>query len=209
MNLQLENIEKAFYSDGYQLGMKVITEGMDKYVLFASIQKMYSAIDNLIDSLVVFAKQQKQPIECKKGCDWCCRQTVFAMDYELDFLNNYLNRSLSEEDLLRTKHRAIEKQQKLESLEKDTLLNSKFPCSLLDNGVCVAYEARPMACRIYLSSNVKTCLKFYNTPEDKTNYPALLDFPMRAGRIMNEGFKAALKTNGVIAREFRIEEKLC
>jgi hypothetical protein len=65
-----------------------------------------------------------------------------------------------------------------------------------------------MACRIYLSSNLETCLKFFNTPEDKSNYPALLEFPMRVGRMTNEGFKAALKTNGVIAKEFRIEEKI-
>jgi hypothetical protein len=31
---------------------------------------------------------------------------------------------------------------------------------------------------------------------------------MRAGRMMNEGFKSALKTNGIKIQEFRIEEKL-
>ena len=72
----------------------------------------------------------------------------------------------------------------------------------------MAYKARPVACRIYLSSNLNSCLKFYNEPEDKNNYPALLNFPMRAGRLMNEGFKAALKAGGIVAKEFRIEEKL-
>jgi hypothetical protein len=31
---------------------------------------------------------------------------------------------------------------------------------------------------------------------------------MRLGRMMNEGFKAALKTSGMKVEEFRIEEKL-
>jgi hypothetical protein len=31
---------------------------------------------------------------------------------------------------------------------------------------------------------------------------------MRLGRMLNEGFKAALKANGLKAEEFRIEEKL-
>jgi len=47
---------------------------------------------------------------------------------------------------------------------------------------------------------------FYQQPEDESNYPALLDFPMRAGRMMNEGFKSALKTKGITARELRIDQ---
>ena len=50
-----------------------------------------------------------------------------------------------------------------------------------------------MACRIYLSTDVKTCHEFYKNPDNIENYPALLDFPMKAGKMMNEGFKAALK----------------
>lgn len=207
-NLQMGKIEKAFYADGYQLGMGAVKAGMSKSSLYAAIKEMYRSIDELLNSLFDFAQQQEQPIECKKGCEWCCHQPVFAMDYELKFLDNYLKEEFSNEEQKEVKIRAQKKQQQLTTLEKETLLNSKFPCPLLDNGVCMAHEARPMACRIYLSSNVKTCLKFYNTPEDKTNYPALLEFPMRAGRMMNEGFKAALKTKGIIAKEFRIEEKI-
>jgi hypothetical protein len=93
-------------------------------------------------------------------------------------------------------------------LSEKEILNSKFPCPLLENGACSAYPARPMACRIYLSSDVNTCLKFYREPEDETTYPALLDFPMRAGRMMNEGFKAALKAHGINIQEFRIDQKM-
>jgi hypothetical protein len=31
---------------------------------------------------------------------------------------------------------------------------------------------------------------------------------LRTGRMLNEGLRAALKTNGMIIEEFRIEEKL-
>jgi hypothetical protein len=65
-----------------------------------------------------------------------------------------------------------------------------------------------MACRIYLSSDVNSCLKFFHHPEDKSNYPALLNLTLRCGQMMNEGFKAALKTSGRITKEFRIEERI-
>ncbi|MCA1760065.1 MAG: hypothetical protein LC658_09875, partial [Bacteroidales bacterium] len=104
--------------------------------------------------------------------------------------------------------RVGEKNKKLEKLSGESLLNSKFPCPLLDNGTCLAYSARPVACRIYLSANLESCLKFYQNPEEKNSFPALLQLPMRLGRMLNEGFKAALKTNGFKVEEFRIEEKL-
>jgi len=204
----MENIEKAFYHDGFQLGMKAAENGFSSESIFNALNSMYAVIDKLNDSLFDFARQQGQPINCKKGCEWCCHQPIFALDYELDYLANYLKNNFPEPEQYTIAERATEKNNKLKVLNNDALLNAKHPCPLLKNGLCMAYEARPVACRIYLSSDVNTCLKFFHEPEDKSNFPALLDFPMRAGRMMNEGFKAALKTNGRSAKEFRIEEKL-
>jgi hypothetical protein len=93
-------------------------------------------------------------------------------------------------------------------LKEIDLLNAKYPCPLLENGACIAYQARPMACRIYLSSDVNSCLNFYHKPQSKTSIPALLNLTLRTGQMMNEGFKSALKTSGIKTHEFRIEEKL-
>ena len=205
---QLEQFEKAFHNDGFQLGMKALEAGDDPKTMFAAIQEMYAAIDGLIDSLSGLAQQQGQAIECKVGCEWCCHQPVFALDYELGYLQNYIDEYFDDETKAAIKTKAQRKQAKLSALNDDELLNAKSPCPLLNEGACIAYEARPMACRIYLSSSVKTCLKFFNKPDDKTSYPALLDMPMRLGRMMNEGFKSALKFNAILPEEFRIEEKL-
>ena len=204
----MDKLEKAFYHDGFQLGIKASSPGSDREKLFSVLTEMYAAIDALTESLHEFAHQQRQTIACKKGCEWCCHQPVFAMDYELSFLKNYIENKLSREDQTEIKKRAAQKDEKLKGLKNDALLNAKHPCPLLKNGACMAYEARPMACRIYLSTNVESCLRFFKVPDDKTNYPALLDFPMRAGRILNEGFRAALKANNINVEEFRIEEKL-
>jgi len=200
--------EKAFYTDGYRFGMEVFKDDQNPNPLFAAMTEMYAAIDGLIDSLSEFAEQQQNPVHCKKGCYWCCFQPVFALSYEMDYLNTFIQQNFDEQKQNEIRARAEQKRQRLNGLAEKDLLNSKFPCPLLENGACSVYPARPMACRIYLSTNVNSCLKFYTEPEDKKNYPALLDFPMRAGRMMNEGFKAALKANGIVTKEFRIEEKL-
>mgnify|MGYP000112021981 CR=1 FL=1 len=207
-NPQFEQLEKAFFHDGYQLAMKAVEANMEQEAVHQSIKEMYAAIDGLIDSLFVYAHQQNQSIDCKRGCSWCCHQPVFALDYELDYLQAFIEKSFDAETISGITEKAQQKQAKLSQLKGDDLMNAKHPCPLLKDDACSAYEVRPMACRIYLSSDVKSCVHFYKHPDDKNTYPALLDMPMRLGRMMNEGFKSALKTNGVEVKEFRIEEKL-
>ena len=167
---------------------------------------MYSAIDEFIDYFLEFAKTNNKPTDCKKGCSWCCYQPVFALNYEIETLNHFIRQNFNKQTRSGIQRRELLKQKKLAGLKGDELLNSKFPCPLLKYVYCLAYKARPMACRIYLSTEIETCLNFYNNPNDNENYPALMQFPMRIGRLMNEGFKSALKSNGVVLNEFRIEE---
>lgn len=208
MNINLKELENAFYSDGFKLGMKVCDAGFEPEILYKTIEEMYASIDGFIDILTGFALQQGKPVYCKKGCEWCCHQPVFAMMYELDFLNFYIERYFDSEKKQKIKEQAENKKNALGFLKENELLNAKFPCPLLENGSCIAYAARPVACRIYLSSDVNSCLGFFKNPADEKNIPVLLNLPLRAGRMMNEGFKAALKNNGFIAKEYRIEEKL-
>lgn len=207
-NQSFTDLEKAFYSDGYNIGMKAVETKLSQEALYLSISEMYSAIDELINSLSNLADKQNQPIHCKKGCDFCCHQPVYALDYEMQFLNTFIKENFTEKEQAGIQSRANNNQKILSKLDKTEILNSKLACPLLKNGLCSTYKARPMACRIYLSTNVNTCLIFYKDPENKNNFPALLEFPMRVGRMMNEGFKSALKTKGIISKEYRIDEGL-
>lgn len=208
MNIDTKSLEKAFYADGFNIGIKAANIKNDRKSLLPAVTEMYSAIDALIDSFSLLAAKQDKNIDCKSGCEWCCHQPVFAMDYELDYLQTFISEYFDSELKNEIISRAIAKQNNFGKLKGDKLQNAKHACPLLNEGACMAYKARPMACRIYLSSDVKSCVHFYKSPEDKNSYPALLDLPMRLGRMMNEGFKAALKTKGIDAKEFRIEELL-
>ncbi len=208
MTKEINELEKQFFSDGHKLGINLSNAGNRSYTLFPAVKKLFASVDEFNDTFLNFIESHHQKTECRKGCEWCCHQPVYALSYELEFLKNYIAENFSAEKQTEIKKRAEQKRKKLEGLEKEDLLNSKFPCPLLENGSCIVYEARPVACRIYLSTSLKTCLNYFNNPEDQTNFPALLSFPMRAGKLMNEGFKSALKTNGIKAEEYSIEEKL-
>ncbi len=206
MSDSIKQLEKQFYSDGYRIGFTVFNNGFSDDSLYDAVKQLHSVTDEMIEFFNDFAQKHNQEPVCAKGCALCCHQPVFAMDYELNYLQNFINKELSPELKKRIALRAGEKRNRLSGLDEARLLKSKYSCALLENGVCTAYRARPVACRIYLSSNLESCRHFYHKPEDKSRYPELLYLPMRLGRMLNEGFRAALRINGVKAEEFRIEE---
>jgi Fe-S-cluster containining protein len=199
---------KVFYSDGFRIGMEVIKDGLTEESLKFATEQIYLNIDGLIDSLLGFAEKNATKVYCRKGCSCCCWQPVFALTNEVLYLKEYIQNNFSEPEIERILAKAKEKEKKLQGLSTEDILNSKFPCPLLKDDACSVYPARPMACRIYLSLDFNSCQKFFDEPESQTSFPYIMDFPLKAGRMMNEGFKAALKQEGWISQEFRLDEGL-
>jgi Fe-S-cluster containining protein len=207
-NKHFSENDRIFYSDGYRLVQSAIEKGLSNETLFSAIESLYAAIDGLNDSIIALAERQNIKVACSKGCHWCCHQAVFANSYELHYLSEQIKEGFSPGELADVIAKSNAKYLVTSELSDEEILKYKAPCPLLKDGACSAYAARPMACRIYLSTKLETCLEFYSHPENETNYPALIDFPLRAGRMLNEGFRAALKEYGVETAEFRIEEGL-
>lgn len=200
--------DRLFYSDGYKLAQTAIDQGLSNATLFLAIESLYAAIDGLNDSVMALAERQNMGVACHKGCHWCCHQAVYANSYELHYLSEKIKSRFSFDQINKWIEAAEVKSAITSKMNEEEISSYKAPCPLLDNGACSTYDARPMACRIYLSTKLDTCLEFYRHPENKLNFPALIDFPLRAGRMMNEGFMAALKGYGIDTAEFRLEEGL-
>lgn len=207
-NSHFSENDRIFYSDGYRLAQTAIDKGLSKNTLFSAIESLYEAIDSLNDSIIAYSKRQNMSVACSKGCQWCCHQAVFANSYELHYLSEKIKEKSGPEEFKRILEHTETKRVITSKLSNEEVLKYKSPCPLLTDGVCSHYSSRPMACRIYLSSRLETCIEFYHHPENEENFPALLDFPLRAGRMMNEGFRAALKENGIETTEFKFEEGL-
>jgi Fe-S-cluster containining protein len=207
-NKHFSENDRIFYSDGYKLAQSAIEVGLSNETLFSAIESLYAAIDGLNDSIIALAERQNMSVACFKGCHWCCHQAVFANSYELHFISERIKRDFNPTYLADIITKTDAKYLITSELSDEEILKYKAPCPLLKNGACSAYAARPMACRIYLSTKLETCLEFYKHPENETNFPALIEFPLRAGKMMNEGFRAALKEFGIETAEFRMEEGL-
>jgi Fe-S-cluster containining protein len=200
--------DRIFYSDGFKLAQTAIDQGLKPETLFQAIESLYMAIDGLNESILALAKRQNINVACAKGCQWCCHQPVFANSYEIHYLSEKIKENFTEKDISLIRRSCESKNMAVSRLSEQQTLNYKSPCPLLSQGACSIYFARPMACRIYLSTNLSSCLEFYSHPENEASFPALIEFPLRAGKMMNEGFMAALKEAGIETAEFRLEEGL-
>jgi Fe-S-cluster containining protein len=190
-----QKFDEAFFNDGYRLADMHLLIGFSKENLFAAQKQLYKITDDLIDSFLKRSSTEGKPSECRKGCSFCCHQTVLAAPYELLYLADYIEKRMDKRIAETVIQRASEKSARTSKLRMNKLLKHKEPCPLLhpEAGYCRAYMARPMACRIYLSSNVQSCKDDLDNPNNDSIYPMLFDMPLRAGRMLNEGFHARLR----------------
>lgn len=201
-----KEIGKIFYRDGYRLANQYLAEEVSAENLKAAIRAMYEAVDSLLDAFLQRAGSDGKPSECKKGCAFCCHQPVFALSHEMLFLKDFIRQTvpktkqerfidLSREKSLLTLNKSLEEQQGIRSA-----------CPFLENDFCQVYEARPMACRIYLSSSRRSCEKEFKGSGKLRDKPELYEFPLHAGRMMNEGFVSCLKQLGLQSTELPLEQ---
>lgn len=85
-------------------------------------------------------------------------------------------------------------------------LKIRVACPFLKDGSCKVYEARPMGCRIYLSSSARSCKQEFDQPGNQKSIPELYEFPLIAGRMLNEGFVAYQKQVGLQSSELPVEQ---
>ncbi len=199
-------IDKIFYRDGYRMAQRYLDQELSPVQMDEAIKALYAAIDELLEAFLLRASEEGQPVSCKNGCAWCCHQEVFAITHEFLYLNAHMQKHLSEADRLAVLERAREKAKISMNLSVEEQLKLRSACPFLESDSCMVYEARPMACRIYLSASVTSCKKEHDQPSDRRSFPGLFDFPLRAGRMMNEGFVAWLKQAGLQVSELPIEQ---
>lgn len=198
--------DKVFFNDGYNLALATNDKGVKKQSLLQTTRQAQDAIDGLVDALSGEANRQNIKIDCKKGCNWCCYQPIYATGHEMHFVWEFVKLNYGEKDIEAMAQRAFNNYQKRGRLGEKELQASKLACPFLLNGSCSIYPARPLTCRIYLSMSEPSCRAFYDEPKKKDAFPKLFEFPLQAGRMLNEGLNKGLNEKGLNSREVLIEE---
>ena len=195
---------KTFANDGYAMA-KTLPAQCTKETFSAQLKEFYNQVEQLSDSFLTMCQRDNVKVDCKMGCAWCCYQSVFALTHEMlvvaDYVRSHFSKGVQKEILNRAKRKTA----KTKNLSREALLGTNEACPLLRNGACMVYPVRPVACRIYLSSDVRSCEKRYQKPADITIKPKLFGFMLEAGRHFNYGFVTGLKESGLISNEAPIE----
>ncbi len=96
-------------------------------------------------------------VDCKKGCAHCCRVWVSATVPEVLFIAKLLRK--------RGNAATVEKVRAAHQSTKDYDIQTRsrhvHQCPLLSEDICSIYEARPVACRFWASTNVMVCLRAF------------------------------------------------
>lgn len=199
-------IDRILYSDGYRIAGDHFVKGITVTGMNEAVRRLYRSVDGLLDSFRSRSAIEGKPVACRRGCHWCCYQAVFAGAHEMHFIREFVKRTFSEEEQEEFRQRSREKAAlTLQKTVKELYL-VRQACPFLDRGYCRIYEARPMACRIYLSSSVDSCRKEHEDPGNREHIPELFQFPLRAGRMLNEGFVVFLREWGLHVSELPLEQ---
>lgn len=202
----MQEIDLAFFSDGRNLAKEVLESGITKRNLLILGIRIYQAMDEFIKAFEEQSSITGQKPDCKKGCSWCCSNAVMVLPHEMILLKEFMLQRMTQDQINPILEKFEKKDSRSSEMKSFEFMHFKSPCALLDeNGACMAYEVRPMACRIYLSKNVDSCVYEFNQSKDLSSYAQLFDLPLRAGRMMNEGVCSWLNDQGLTCYDWLFE----
>lgn len=139
-----------------------IQKGITKYKPFMNkmrvemsnsmfVKAIYQRVDEVNEKYI------NDKISCHRGCSYCCHDEIRMTKFESDYLKDYIF-----SNKIKPNRRLLKKQNR----HPYSLLSfNDKKCSLLKNGECQVYEARPLICRIYNSTaDPLLCINPKNTP---------------------------------------------
>lgn len=147
---------------------------------------------------------------CRKGCSYCCRGLrVDVSPPEIIRLALHAKSSLSPEVLASVAERAKENAKKTHG-KRVLRYPIQLPCALLGaEGECLAYEARPLACRKEHSLDVEVCKTGFEdqTPDVDTALPRS-EAPFVLSNMAFMSYVKAIEAAGVDGVGYELQEAL-
>jgi len=99
------------------------------------------------------------PVACKKGCSWCCYQSVSVTAPEVFRITRFITTMHQETDRQNLIDRLYKLNEKIHCLSPQARAKKRLPCAFLEGNRCIIYSVRPLACAEFTSFNVQDCKK--------------------------------------------------
>lgn len=107
------------------------------------------------------------PIDCVKGCSFCCYLYASATAPEIFAITRFLRSNFDADHLADIAERCTP----LKGMSIDDRNRAKIPCPLLQDNACSVYEVRPIACRMCVSGSKARCEAGFNGSDESIPRP--------------------------------------
>ena len=125
----------------------------------ASTQLMSNEIIIAADNIWQDIEPEVTGFDCRKGCSWCCHQSVSVTWPELLNVFDYLKNNLTQVQIEELKKKSKEN---ADEIKKRFYDSSSGPfhgieCIFLEDNICTIHETRPLQCRGGFSEEENYC----------------------------------------------------
>src|SRR4029079_7211059 len=151
-------------------------EAPDAAAARAQTVRMYGRIAELQAET---ASTHRVAFACARGCSYCCHLRVEIRPHDAFVLAHHVATKLRAVQRARVVARIDENRRRIGALTPAEHVRAGIACALLEDGVCLAYDARPATCRKYHSLSVTVCRKAF----DDTSAPLAGDIEHEAVRL--------------------------
>jgi Fe-S-cluster containining protein len=145
-------------------------------------------------------------IACQAGCSWCCSQYVSITPPEAFELAAWIEATSTPAE--REAWVALLTQRAAQARGKSVgaYAIAKIACAFLKEGLCTAYEHRPLLCRGYFSSDARRCEVGYKTPlKYGATIPAAI-LPRAMAHLINAGLVQGCADAGVQSGSYELHQ---
>jgi Fe-S-cluster containining protein len=94
---------------------------------------------------------------CKKGCSWCCHQSVMVTAAEVLHAAKFLHDNLTDSEVLRLRDLVAARAKQSEGMDNDQRMDQRVACAFLIDNICTIYPVRPLQCRGGFSEDAEYC----------------------------------------------------
>lgn len=163
----------ALFSQTSEKMLALLQAATDGPEALAAIRWGWGALDRAFAST---PQKIKARVACRAGCDFCCRVPMGVQAHEVLLAADYLQTHFTPAQIAETIGRAAVHRARLAAPGAALYGGLGQACSLLREGRCSIYEARPQICRAHHASDASVCQAFLTDPGveiDRVYIPAL------------------------------------
>jgi uncharacterized protein len=143
---------------------------------------------------------------CRAGCAWCCFIPVAVTPPEALVIAKYLRDHCSSEELSGLQETLAAQAIRIGKLSCIEHGDARLPCAFLRDGHCTVYEARPIRCRSWNSTDREACEVGFHDP--RTPVVPVDPYAFEAGMGVQEGLYDGVKQAGLDGARYELHSAI-